>query len=567
MITYLGLIAKGMNSSTKGNNFKLSAVLVKTQNSILSAAFILAASSGINAILGVAKSSLLVRFFGVTNNLAVFYTADHIPNLIYSVLIVGAVSTVFIPVFTGAMKKNKEEAYKTGSSIIMATLAFFFIAALLIFIFSSQIMTLLSLGKFNSEEIQLGTNLMRIMLFAQLILVGGSLVTSILQSMKYFLVPALAPIAYNIGMISGIVFLSGKYGIYGPAFGVVLGSLLFLFIQLPLLGKTGFVFSTSISLKDKNFKKMFSLIPPRILSVLIANLIQTINNSLAIWVSASSVVYLKFALQLQTFPVSLFGLSMAAASLPTLSQESDKDNLKDFKKTFTTSFHQMMYLVMPLSAILLILRIPAVRLVYGVPNFPWIGTIETAITLAFFSISIFSQSANYLITRTFYALKDTVTPVVVATITATINVVLSALFVGILHYSVWSIAFSFSITSILDMLILLFLLDRKIGGFENQRLVTPFFKISLATVTMGIMLYLPMKLLDTYVLDTTRTVNLLILTIAAGIIGCITYLGLTKIFKVEEISLFYKLLRKLNLTREAIVSDTLTQKEESGINY
>jgi putative peptidoglycan lipid II flippase len=297
---------------------------------------------------------------------------------------------------------------------------------------------------------------------------------------------------------------------------------------------------------------MFALVPPRIASVLIANVIQTINNSLAIVISASSVIYLKFSDQLQSFPVSLFGISMASASLPTLSSQSGKEDKNRFKDTFLTSLHQMMYLVMPLSVILLILRVPAIRLVYGVSNFPWEATIRTAQTLAFFSISIFSQSANYLITRAFYALKDTVTPVAVSTVTAIFNVVLSIIFIHFMKLGVWSIALSYTLASILDMFTLMFLLNKKVGGFSREKLFIPFTKIGLATASMGIMLYIPMKLLDQFVFDTTRTINLLALTVTVGLIGMGTYVFLTDLLNVKEIEIIKKFLKKLPLSKKEI---------------
>jgi putative peptidoglycan lipid II flippase len=535
--------------------------LFNTQNSILSATFILALASGLSAFLGFIKTRLLASQFGVSDVLAVFYTADRIPNLIYSILIVGAVSTVFIPVFTGLLKKDKQEAFDTASSIINTTLLFFIFSGVIIFIFSPQIIRALSLGNFTEEQILVGSNLMRIMLAAQTILVVGSLSTSVLQSFRYFAIPALAPVAYNLGMIIGIVFLSGSMGIYGPAVGVVIGAVLHLGIQAPFLKKAGFSFRPKLNLKDPNFRKTLSLVPPRIMSVLLANVTQTINNSLAILVSTSSVIYLKFADQLQTLPITLFGVSMAAAALPTLSSQNSPEEKEGFKDTFLTSFFQMMYLVMPISAILLILRVPVVRIVYGVHNFPWDATIITAWTLAFFSIGIFAQSANYLITRAYYALKDTVTPVIINVATAIINVIISIIFVTHFKLGVWSIAFSYTITSLIDMIFMFIFLNRKIGGFDKKKVLYPFVKISMSTMFMGIMLYIPMRFLDKFVFDTTRTVNLLGLTAIAGLLGLTTYVIFTSLFKVKEVQLFYKLAKKIRLSSKELPSETIPLTE------
>jgi putative peptidoglycan lipid II flippase len=523
--------------------------LLKTQNTILSAASVLAIAGGISAILGLVKARVLTTYFGVSDELAIFYTADRIPNLIYSMLVIGALSTIFIPVFTYTFKNDRDQAWKTASSMINSSLVFFLSIGTLIVIFAPFIMRLLSVGQFTDDQIVLGANLMRIMLGAQMILVISSFITCILQSFKYFLIPALAPVVYSLGIILGTILLAERFGIYGPAIGVVIGAFLHLAIQTPLLKKVDFTFAFTIDLKNRGLREIFSLMPPRILSVTIANLLLTINNSLAILVSTSSVVFLKFASQLQFFPVSLFGVSIAAASLPTLSRETDEENLDKFKNTFLTSLHQMLFLVIPVSMILFVLRVPVVRIVYGAANFPWEATILTAYALAFFSISIFAQSANYLLTRAFYSLRDTKTPVLVSSVTIVVNILTALFFVRIMGFGVWSIALAFSITSLIDMIALLALLSKKVGGFSTKKLIVPFTKISYAALFMGLSLYLPLKLLDQFVFDTTRTINLLALTGIAGIAGIAAYLFFTKVFKVEEIELLYKLLRKLNITQ------------------
>lgn len=520
--------------------------VVKAQNTIISAAFVLAVSSGLTAILGLFKGRLLTSYFGVSDALGIFYTADKIPNLVYSVLVVGALSTVFIPIFTELLTKDKKEAFETATSIIIVGTISFLILGSLVAIFAPFIIKILSVGKFTQAQIILGANLMRIMILAQLILVISSFVTSVLQSFKYFIVPAFAPVLYNLGMIIGIIFLSKRFGIYGPALGVIIGATMHLVIQLPLLRRVDFKFITKISFENKKMKEMFSLMPPRILSVVFSQVVATINNSLAILVSTSSVVLLKFASQLQFFPVHLFGASIAAAALPVLSENTNGNNEK-FKKIFLTTLHQTLFLVMPASVMLLILRIPIVRLVFGVSNFPWEATVKTSYTLAFFSLSIFAQAVVYLLTRAFYALKDTFTPVKVMLITMVINVGLSIFFVLYLKLGVWAIALSYSITSILDMTALMILLSKKLGGFSAKKILVPFTKISWATVLMGVSLYVPLKLLDELVFDTTRTINLLFLTVIAGTLGMISYLFFTWMFKVEEIELFYKLLRRLNI--------------------
>ncbi|MEZ6255593.1 MAG: murein biosynthesis integral membrane protein MurJ [Patescibacteria group bacterium] len=520
-------------------------IFTNAQNTILSAAIVISAMYGVSAILSLVRSRMLATHFGASDILGVFYVADRIPNLIYSLLVVGTLSTVFIPIFTDELKKDKDLAWKTASSVVNASLFVFLIFGLIVYIFAKPIVIAVSLGEFDLQQIDIAVRLMRIMLVSQVILLLSSFLTSVLQSFKLFVIPALAPVVYNLGTILGIAFFAPRYGIYSAAYGVLIGALLHLAIQLPLSRHINLKYYPKLNIKDKGLRNVLKLLPPRMLSASLFQITSLANNSLAILVSVPSVVVLKFALQLQTFPVLLFGASIAQAALPTLSYESSGEEIAKFKSIFLTSLHQVMFLVIPFSVILLVLRLPVVRLVYGAANYPWEATLATATALGFFSVSIFAQSAVYLINRAFIALKDTYTPLKVSLITFVISITLSYILITKYSFGVTSIALSYSLASILDVVLLLALLSKKVGGFSLERLVLPFLKISYAAIFMGISLYLPLKVLDLYVLDTSLTLNLLILTLVTGSTGVISYLFFTHIFKVKEVILFYKLVSKI----------------------
>lgn len=544
-----------------------SSFLLKTQKTIISAAAVIALAYGFSAFLGLLRSRLLAHYFGASEELGIFYTADKIPSFIYSILVVGTLSTVFIPIFTGLLNKDEEAAWQTASSMVTVSIFMFLIFGSLVYVFSPLIIKILSVGKFNEDEILLGSTLMRIMLFAQFILIVSSFVTSVLQSFRFFIVPALAPVLYNLGMIFGIIFLVPKVGIYGPAIGVIFGAAFHLLIQVPLLSRIKFDFSFSFNFKNRGMKEIFTLMPPRIFGSAVAQISAIVNNSLAILVSTSSVVVFKFADQLQSFPVNLFGASIALAALPTLSMESETEDSEKFKRTFLTSFHQMLFLVVPASVILLVLRVPVVRLVYGASRFPWEATVLTSYTLAFFSLSVFAQSGIYLLNRAFFALRDTLTPVKVNFFTLMVSISLSVTFIKFLGWGVWSIALSYSVAAILDLLILLYLLHRKVGGFDINALLVPFTKISYSAVLMGISLYLPMKLLDEVIFDTTRTINLVFLTVIATFAGIVSYLFFTWAFKVKEIRLLYRIFYRFRpssgLQAASDITSDVTQRPSS----
>ena len=526
-----------------------SGIFSRTQNTILSAAFVLALAYGVSAVLGLVRSRLMATFFGDSLELTVFYLADRIPSLIYSVLAVGALATVFIPVFAEELEKGKDKAFKTASNAITLCMVVYLALSLVVIGFAPQVVNLISAGRLDDHSILLGARLMRIMLVSQLLLVLSSFFGCVLQSFKYFLIPALAPILYNLGLIFGLIFLTPDFGIYAPAIGAVMGAFLHLGIQAVFIGNTGFSYTFRLTLADSASLKMLKLLPARILALTAGQISLTITNALAVLVSTSSVIYLKFADQLQSFPVNFFGASIALAALPALSMETGDKNLSDFKKTFFNSFFQMMYLAVPASVILLILRVPAVRLVYGASAFPWDATLQTALILGIFSVSIFSQSAVLLLTRAFYAFKDTKTPLIISLISISLTTALAFTSVKFLGLGTWAIAGAITLGSFIDFFLLLTLIQGRIGKFTFADFFQPFGKIALSALAMGISIYGPLKLLDIRVFNTTKTLELIVLTVVVITSGVISYFFFTRLFKVKEIELFYKLVNKLQIKK------------------
>jgi len=272
--------------------------------------------------------------------------------------------------------------------------------------------------------------------------------------------------------------------------------------------------------------------------------------------SGRNYVIFDYAQTLAFAPVALFGQAIAQAAFPILSKE--RERLEDFKITFITSFNQMLYLVLPISVLLLILRIPIVRLIFGAAQFDWAATVLTGRTLAFFSISIFAQALVYLVSRGFYALHDTKTPLIIGGTTTALMVLLGASFIFFYHFGVESIAIAFSIASVANFLILFIFLDRKIGGFDKVSLLKTISKIFLATFLTAFALYIPIKLLDQLVFDTTKTVNLLLLTGISSSIGLLLYLFLTWLFDVKEATMFITLFKKIGDWRQILTGSEET---------
>jgi putative peptidoglycan lipid II flippase len=530
-------------------------LLLRRQNNILSAAFVIMATIIFSQVLGLIGQRLLVSIFGASNTLGIFLTSTRLPDFLFQILIAGALSSAFIPVFSEYIVKGKErEGHKVASSLLFLSLAIFTFFSIILFIFAKQFSILMAPG-FSSSEQNLMANLTRIVIFGEILFIIGSFLSAILQSYNRFFIPGFASALYNLGIIIGIVFLSPFVGIYSAAYGIVLGALIFVLAQVPQARKMGFSFKPSLSLtsiKSSGVLDVLKLIWPRTISIAVFQLGTIITVTLVSFLQnpGRNYVIFDYAQTLAFAPVALFGQAIAQAAFPILAKE--KDRLEDFKVTFITSFNQMLYLVLPISVLMLVLRIPIVRLIFGVGQFDWAATVLTGRTLAFFSISIFAQALVYLVSRGFYALHDTRVPLIVGALTTGLMVLMGAGFIFIYHAGIGSIAIAYSIASILNFLILLILLDRKVGGFTRIPFLVTVAKIFLASAFTAFALYIPIKLLDQLVFDTTKTINLILLTGISSFAGLSLYLFLTWLFDVKEATMFISLFKKIGDWRQIL---------------
>lgn len=522
--------------------------LFGSQESALSAAVILAISFFASALLGLVRDRSLAGIFGDSTELGVYFAANRLPNVIFNLLVIGSLSSALIPILSRYLKKGEEKSvWEVSNSLLNLNLVFFAILSVIIIVFASPISNLITLGKLDQEGLSLMTKITKICLLSQLILIVSSFLSSILQTFKRFFVPALTPVVYNLGIIGGIYLLSGKYGIFAPAWGMVAGALLHLLIQVPVAFALGYKPSLALDIKHQGVREVLKLLIPRTAGMAVNQLNLLVDTSLAVFVSAPSVIFFNFAQNLQNLPLNLFGVSFAQAILPTLSHQGDDEDLNKFKKTVLNCLHQTFFFIVPASVVLIVLRVPAVRLAYGAAKFSWPAPLQTAYTLSFFAVSLFSQSLVYLFSRAFFALCDTKTPLKAGLASFLLNILLSIFFVTQLKFGVWGLGLSFTLSSFLNAGVLFFALDKKTGRFDRILLLSPALKIFFSALLMGISLYVPLKLLDKVVFDTTRTINLLMLTAIVSFFGLTAYLVFSYIFKVEQLGLIKKGWLKIKL--------------------
>lgn len=554
-------------------------LLLKRQTSILSAAFIIMLTVVMTQILGLLRERLLRAIFGASDILGIYQFAHNLPDMIFQLTIAAALSSAFIPVFSEYLTKNKEkEGHQMAATLLAMGLVIFGLLSLILLIFAPFFLQIFNLGgQFTPQQMALMANLMRIILLGQIMFIIGSFFSALLQSYNHFFIPGFASALYNLGIIAGLLLFSSRYGIYAAPIGVIIGAFIFMLVQLPLARRVGFTFSPSWQyLHSHGLWKVFHLMWPRMISMLVFQLGTVALGALITYLAMPGRMYVIFnsAQTLAFAPVVLFGQTIAQAAFPILSRE--KDNPEHFKGTFITSFMQMLYLILPVSALILVLRIPIVRLAFGASAFDWDATVLTGRTLAYLSLSVFASALITLVYRAFYALHNTFIPLFVGVLSTLFMLLFASgsiliynnmvkeftfpysffdgVFKGelVLGFDVQGVALAYSIATILNLAILMIFLTKKIGGFSKEVFLYPLIKIFVASGLTAIALYIPLKLLDQLVFDTSRTVGLIILTGISSFIGLSLYLFLTWLFDVREAKTYLLIFKRVGNWREIL---------------
>lgn len=536
-------------------------ILEKESSSILSAAVVIMGATLLSALLGLIRTRLLIQYFYADKAIVdVFWAAFRLPDLIFQVVVVGALSSAFIPVFSRYLGKTGE-ANTIASSLINSVMLVMLVLSLLVFIFASQLSKLIA-GGFTDTQLTLMANLTRIMSLSQIFFAFSSFLTGIIQSHQRFLVPALSPLLYNLGIILGILFLSRPFGIYGAAIGVVLGALLHLLAQLPLAHRLGFRYRLVWNGNHGAVKEMARLMLPRVLTLTLVQIEATIVVTFSSWLSVGAVTLMTIAQQLSGLPIRLIGIPIGQASLPFFSRQNSKNDSTALAAMVNNTILEMLYLALPASALILVLRIPFVRLAYGADSFPWAETVLTGKLVAILAISICARSLTHVLVRVFYALHDTKTPFIINLLATIINVGLSYYSLFVLQAGILGMAFAITLASVVETIILTGILYN-LANFALSHLLWPFTKMLGITLLMGFGLWLPLRILDQLIFDTTRTIPLIFLTVTVGSIGLLVYLGLSYLFQIPELGVFVRLIEKIGGWHKALSqsSETLETSE------
>lgn len=516
----------------------------KEINSITVAAILVALSSLLSRLLGVYRDRILAGEFGAGEILDSYYAAFRVPDLIFNLLVLGALSAGLIPVFTCLIKDFKgkalnlfglenNEAWRLINNVLNLMLISLALLSLLGIIFAEPLIKHFIAPGFSAELQGRTITLSRIMFLSPILLGVSSLFSGVLQSFKRFFVYSLAPIMYNIGIIIGALFFVPAFGIYGLAWGVVLGAMLHMLIQLPTVFSLGYKYIPILDLADKNLQKILRMMVPRTLTLAVSQLNLVVITAIASGLAVGSLTVFTLANNLQYFPIGIFGVSFAIAVFPALAAAAF-DN-KKLVLNFSSAIRQILFFIVPSTVLLLVLRAQIVRVILGSGNFTWENTVLTFNTLGFFSISLFAQATIPLLIRVFYARSDSRTPFIIGLISVATNLFLAFYFSAKIGVS--GLALAFSIASIFNFVILWLMLHFYLGDMDESRIFKSVLKFSAAALVCGYVAQ-QMKEVVWPFINMTKLWGVLAQGGVAGICGLIAYALICWLLRSEEMAVF-----------------------------
>jgi putative peptidoglycan lipid II flippase len=408
-----------------------------------------------------------------------FIAANRISETLFNLVAGGALGSAFIPTFTSLLAKEKQrEAWKLASSIFNLILIILIFLAVMAAIFAPQVVRYVIAPGFASDPAKeaLAIELTRLMLPSAVLFGISGLVMGILNSHQKFFIPALTPAMYQIGMIFGVTVLSPSMGIHGLAWGVIIGAAFHLILQLPLLFKQGVSYAPSLGLESADVREVARLMGPRMLGVAVVQLNFWINVRLASGMPEGSVTAIQIAFTLMLMPQAAIAQSIATAALPTFSAQVARLQLGEMRQSLASSLRGILLLSIPASIGLMILRYPIVRLFYERGEFTSQSTNLVGWALLWYAAGLVGHAMVEILSRAFYALHDTKTPVFIGIAAMSLNVAFSYGFSALFSRIGWmphgGLALANTLATALEMIGLLLIMRTRLDGL-NGDLIRP----------------------------------------------------------------------------------------------
>ena len=440
-------------------------------------------------IIGLVRQILITRTFGADADLDAFYVAARLPEILFSLIAGGALASAFVPTFTGLLaKKKNEKAWELAASIWNLVTLVIVAASFLAYLLAPQLVSAMA-PDFAGLQRELTIELLRIQLLTPLIFSLSGLLMGILNAHQSFLLPAIAPSMYWLGMIFGVLFFVPGMGIPGLAWGAVLGAALHLAVQIPGLLKLNPRYTFSINLRDSDVREVGRLMAPRLLGIAAVQINFLVNNIIGSGLSAGSISGLQVAFQVMTMPQVVIAQAIAIAALPTFSAQVASGKLEELRASLAGTLRGVLLLSLPASVGLVLLRRPIVALLFQRGEFGPEDSQLVAWALLWFGLGLVGHSVVEIVSRAFYALHDTKTPVFASLGAMGLNVILSLTLPGIFAarglMPHGGLALANSLATTIEMFVLLGLLHGRLNGMHAKKILNAFSLAFIGSVLMS----------------------------------------------------------------------------------
>jgi len=494
-------------------------------NTIAAAALVVSVSSLVSRLLGILRDRLLAGQFGAGDSLDVYYAAFRLPDFIFNLIVLGALSAGFIPVFSKLLLSEKDkqsESWLLVNNVMNLVGLALLIISMLAIAFASPLAKIISPG-FDLEKQAAVATLTRIMFISPLLLGLSSVVSGVLQSYKSFIAYSFSPLMYNLGIIFGILYLVPIFGITGLAWGVVIGACLHLLIQLPPLYYLGFKYQFYLNLKNAHLIQILKMMVPRTLSLAVSQLNLLASTAIASTLITGSLAIFNFANNLQFFPIGIFAISFATAAFPTLSRHANDD--EKLSLYFSRVSSQILFFIIPSAVFLFVIKNNLTHVILGGGLFSERDLQITNSVFSIFLISLFAQALIPLLVRVFYARENSRTPLYISLFAVLIDISFSLILSKI--YGVFGIAMAFTISSIVNFICLVVVLKIQLKVLNGYYILTSAYKALVASILAGLLMFYVLNFLN-------NIVNYLIAGTIAAMIGAVLYLFITYLLKSRE---------------------------------
>ncbi|GAW93457.1 murein biosynthesis integral membrane protein MurJ [Calderihabitans maritimus] len=508
---------------------------------VAKAAGLIMISMVVSRILGYLRDVVIYAQFGQNRITDAYNAAFSVPDFLYMLLVGGALSSSFIPVFSSYIATEREkEAWEMASIVFNVIMVLMVVGISLGLIYTPKLIYLLVPG-FNPASLELTVMLTRIMFAQAFFMALSGMSMGILNSYKHFFAPALGSVLYNLAIIAVGLLLSPLLGIAGFSVGVVVGAMLNFGVQLPVLIRMGLRYRFSFNLTHPGVRKLGSLMLPVLIGLSVTQFNLFVNQNLASTLAPGIVAALRTAQRLMQLPIGVFAIAVAVAVFPTLTSQAARKEREQFKHTMSLGIRSVIFLTVPAAAGLISLRVPIVRLLFEQGKFTPQATQATAYALLFYSLGLFAYSAIQVLNRVFYALHDTRTPVTGGVLTILLNIYLNFVLIKKLGHG--GLALAYSVAGIFNMMLLLFILKRKLGGINGYQMLFSFVKSLFAASVMGLCSYVVASYIE-QVTDISLKINQALQVFAAAGAGMIVYILLALIFRMEEATMVMGILKR-----------------------